>query len=68
MFLASLTHYCSIAVFFAANRIFELNLGTIVALIALLSMWAVGYHEQGKDFSTTRLRHRLALSEFRSNG
>ncbi|CDJ60897.1 hypothetical protein, conserved [Eimeria maxima] len=36
------------AVFFTANRIFELNLGTIIAIIALLAMWGMAYHEQSQ--------------------
>ncbi|XP_026193332.1 uncharacterized protein LOC34622901 [Cyclospora cayetanensis] len=46
------------AVFFTATRIFELNLGTAIMIIALLVIWGVGYHEQnqmderGKNVST----------------
>ncbi|CDJ51049.1 hypothetical protein, conserved [Eimeria brunetti] len=36
------------AVFFTANRIFELNIGTIIGVVVLLSMWGMAYHEQSQ--------------------
>lgn len=55
-FLNLIAVYCGIgdfvalepAVFFTASRTFELNIGTIVMLSVLLSMWGVGYHEQNQ--------------------
>ncbi|KAL8450787.1 hypothetical protein Emag_003075 [Eimeria magna] len=36
------------AVFFTASRTMELNIGTIIMVIALLAMFGVGYHEQNQ--------------------
>ncbi|KAL8431401.1 hypothetical protein Efla_001756 [Eimeria flavescens] len=36
------------AVFFTASRTLELNIGTIIMVIALLAMFGVGYHEQNQ--------------------